>query len=283
VRGPVLEVLVVDNASRTCETQEIAEEFGVRYVHEPTPGLVFARNRALLEARGQIIAYTDDDCEPEPRWVEAILTGFRDRDVACVTGKAIMGPCANHVQRQFESLSRSYCVNHEVTVSHADVGRFWYRGVCGVGANMALRRDFLLTSGGFRCGRNGSIAGEDDYIFLKVLRAGLKLRYTPASIVRERHRAGLWNSVARYFTYGVGAIEVMWILGAEDRSLRLVVENAVWLILGNLRQVVADLVRLRGVRALFGIAQLTGLLWGVFPSWNCGRASIACTATDCRR
>jgi glycosyltransferase involved in cell wall biosynthesis len=259
VRGPIAEILVVDNASRTSETKEIACEFGVRYVLEPAPGLHHARNRAARVARGEFIAYTDDDCEPEPGWVEAILAAFRDPDVACVTGKAIAGKNANHAQREFDALSRTFCVDREITTSLIDIGRFLYRGICGVGANMALRRDFLLFCGGFKG------TADDDYIFFKVLRSGLKLRYSPNSIVRERHRAGILESAWRCYEYGVGDLHLVWLLGAEDRSLRVVFENGAYLLLINLRQISRDLLHLHATRALFGIAHLTGLLSGLLP------------------
>jgi O-antigen biosynthesis protein len=58
-----LEVLVIDNAPDSDETQRVVEcEFpSVRCVREPRQGLDFARNRALTEARGEIVAFLDDD------------------------------------------------------------------------------------------------------------------------------------------------------------------------------------------------------------------------------
>jgi glycosyltransferase involved in cell wall biosynthesis len=262
VRGPIREILVVDNAPSNGETRQVAEEYQVRYVCEPVAGLHHARNRALQEARGYLIAYTDDDCEPEPDWVEALVEAFADPAVACVTGKAISGPNPNHVQRQFESLSRSFCVDHEVKTCRADVGRFWYRGVHGVGANMAVRRDFLLACGGCKG------PADDDYIFFNILRSGGKLCYTPHSVVRERHRSGLGETLVRYHQYGVGAIGTMWVLGAEDGSLRTVLENSAWLMLVNCRQVTADFLRFRGTRVLFGLAHLSGLVSGTLFGWR---------------
>ena len=262
VRGRICEILVVDNAPSNSATRQIAAEFGARYVCEPVPGLRHARNRALQEAEGDLIAFTDDDCEPEPDWVEALVKPFADPEVACVTGKAISGPNMNHVQRQFESLSRSFCVDREITISRADIGRFWYRGVHGVGANMAVRRDFLLSCGGCQA------LADDDYIFFTLLRSGGKLHYTPRSIVRERHRAGFWETLLRYYQYGFGEIGTMWVLGAEDSNLQSVFENTAWLMLINCRQIAADSLRLHPTRVLFGLAHLTGLLSGTLLGWR---------------
>ena len=57
------EILVVDNAPSSREYRLLVERRAgqVRYVREPRPGLDWARNRAINEAHGDIIAFTDDD------------------------------------------------------------------------------------------------------------------------------------------------------------------------------------------------------------------------------
>ena len=58
-----------------------------RYVREERPGLSWARNRAIIESRSDVIAFCDDDCVMEPetlRGVAAVLA--RNPDVDAVTG-----------------------------------------------------------------------------------------------------------------------------------------------------------------------------------------------------
>ena len=71
---PASEVLVVDNAPSSDATERLVREHypGVRYVLEPRPGLDWARNRAIAEARSEIIAFTDDDVIVDRNWVSAI-------------------------------------------------------------------------------------------------------------------------------------------------------------------------------------------------------------------
>ena len=73
------EVLVVDNNS-TKSYEPVFDEFGgllpLRTVMEMTPGIPAARNRGIQEARGDIILFTDDDCEADPRWVENMAKPF---------------------------------------------------------------------------------------------------------------------------------------------------------------------------------------------------------------
>src|SRR6188768_2225935 len=60
------DVLVVDNAPLTDRTRQVVEQFpGVRYLCEPAPGLNRARNCAVRNAGGEVVAFTDDDATPE--------------------------------------------------------------------------------------------------------------------------------------------------------------------------------------------------------------------------
>ncbi len=74
---PNLEVLVVDDGS-TDETPAVAASYGprVRYVHQANAGTAAARNRGILEARGEFIALLDHDDLWEPRKLERQLPVF---------------------------------------------------------------------------------------------------------------------------------------------------------------------------------------------------------------
>lgn len=63
------EVLIVDNHKQPQYTQVHFVSSNVRLLHEPAPGSYAARNRALQEARGEIVAFTDSDCIPERDWL----------------------------------------------------------------------------------------------------------------------------------------------------------------------------------------------------------------------
>jgi glycosyltransferase involved in cell wall biosynthesis len=74
------EILIVDNCS-TDDTRRVVDEFrqrlpNLRYAYEPRPGLSYARNTAMDEARGRYLAYLDDDAIPEPQWLQALLAAF---------------------------------------------------------------------------------------------------------------------------------------------------------------------------------------------------------------
>lgn len=83
------EVIVVDNAS-TDQTLEIASSFGVKVVYEANIGSGPARQRGLLEARGEIVAFTNADTIVPRHWL-GTLVHFIRRSPAVV---AVTGPYA---------------------------------------------------------------------------------------------------------------------------------------------------------------------------------------------
>ena len=82
------EVIVVDDGS----TDDVARaaRAGARVVRlAPSRGLAAARNAGVSAADGEIVAFTDDDCEVSPRWAEAPLVAFEAGDVLAVGGRVI--------------------------------------------------------------------------------------------------------------------------------------------------------------------------------------------------
>ena len=67
--------------------REVAARWRAYYIREDQPGASRARNRGAEEARGDIVAFTDDDAAPDSDWLGSILPQFSDAGVALVAGK----------------------------------------------------------------------------------------------------------------------------------------------------------------------------------------------------
>ena len=89
------EVLVVDNGS-TDDTGDVIARWaavrpGLRGVEAPIPGVSRARNVGIREARGDLLAFLDDDTIPEPGWLAALLHGYTlGCDVGAACGRAVL-------------------------------------------------------------------------------------------------------------------------------------------------------------------------------------------------
>lgn len=86
------EVIVVGRAEDTAAQEVVAQhaQLPVRWVEVDRPGHVAPVKRGLEEAQGEIVAFLDDDTEPEPGWLSAIIAPFEDPRVACVGGRVVV-------------------------------------------------------------------------------------------------------------------------------------------------------------------------------------------------
>jgi glycosyltransferase involved in cell wall biosynthesis len=81
-RSDEYEILIIDNGS-TDNTKNISKkviqenpEHTIKYIFEPSPGLLAARHKGALEAQGNILTFIDDDIIPFPTWLVAISKSF---------------------------------------------------------------------------------------------------------------------------------------------------------------------------------------------------------------
>lgn len=183
------EILIVANAC-TDETERIARELsakqGVRHVVEPTLGLSHARNRGWREARGQIVAYLDDDATAEPGWMESALSVFqKHRPQPAWVGGAIDLAC----EVPMPSWLGRECWHLFGHLDWGDIPCVLGPECYLAGGNSFFRREVLKKMGGFdaRLGRRGRllIAGEETYLDWCLRHAGEQLYYHPG--VRIRH------------------------------------------------------------------------------------------------
>jgi glycosyltransferase involved in cell wall biosynthesis len=209
--GDPFEVLVVDNASSHDRIAEVCAARGVRCVREPLAGLDFARNRALAEAKGEVVAFLDDDVTVEPTWLWGLRRAWAENpDAGCVTGLVLPMALDTEAQVLFELRggfrrgfrpARYGAERYRERHYPAGSGRF------GAGANMSLRRDLVRALGGFDealdTGRPLPGGGDLD-IFYRVLRSGATLVYEPQAAVRHEHRRETAALARQYYTWGLG-------------------------------------------------------------------------------
>lgn len=194
--GGTEEILVVDNAPSDDATKRLVDSWpGVGYVHEPKPGLNFARNRALHESTTDFLAFVDDDVLVDKHW----LTGWRtalaaNPDAAAFTGLVLPSELQTRAQILFEAWGGFEKSFQSIRYGPTLPGHPFYPclgGKFGTGCNMAFRRDALLELGGFDEALDTGAplpGGGDADMFYRVVRAGYPLVYEPQFLVFHRHR-----------------------------------------------------------------------------------------------
>jgi len=213
-----VEVVVVDNAPSSEETRDcferlVGDDDRFRYVREPVPGLSRARNCGLDRASTRYVAFTDDDVQVDPWWLEGILAGFAsDALVGCVTGLApaaeLDDPAQHFFDRRYSWSSHMEPRVFDLAGQGDESPLYPYSaGLFGTGANFAVDRELFTRLGGFDEALGaGSPAGggEDLDAFVRVLRAGRSLAYEPSAIVWHVHRADARALRRQLFYYGAG-------------------------------------------------------------------------------
>lgn len=273
----LLDLVVVDNAPQDDRLQRvIADRYpGMRYVVEARPGLDRARNRAVLESRGDIVAFTDDDVSVDRGWARAIARVFvQEPDAMAVTGLVVpdetdvapqllfemYGGFGRGFRRRFHRIDRE---GGELAAS-----RYGGAGQFGTGANMAFRRRVFDAIGLFDPALDvGTVTngGGDLDMFFRVIKEGHLLVYEPAAIVRHRHRrtyaalrTQLANNGIGFYSYLVRAAGAY-----PDERGALARLGVWWFWRWNLRRLAVSWVRPRSFPRDLVWAELRGSIAGL--------------------
>lgn len=198
-----LELVIVDN-DQVPSAQSVANDlaktapFPVLYVHEPRPGVAFARNAGMAKASGDLIAFLDDDEEAPAGWLAGLLAA-RERFDADVVFGPVKTRAPAHVVEHRDYLERFFSREgpSEAVVLDRHYG-------CG---NSLLRRAALPDPAAPFSQERNHIGGEDDMLFGHMGAAGARFAWEPAAWVWEEpvlSRLNLRYTIARAFAYGQG-------------------------------------------------------------------------------
>ena len=182
-----------------------------RYVVERRGGLSWARNAGIAAASGDVIAFLDDDEEPDGHWLAGIAGGFaRGEDIGCVTGMILPARLDTQIQEWFEfsgGHSKGRGFSPAVFSRQDPQSPLFPLPPFGAGGNMAFRREALAYIGGFDVAMGAGTparASEDTLALTLVLLAGYRIAYEPAALVRHDHYAEPEGLRRQLRGYGVG-------------------------------------------------------------------------------
>jgi glycosyltransferase involved in cell wall biosynthesis len=170
-----LELIVVDNRS-TDATRAVVAQYPVRLLEERgIQSSYAARNRGVAASHGDILAFTDADCVPDPGWVRALAGAFASHSVGLAAGPIEAWRAERLVERYqaVRALRAERAVRHPV-LPFAQT------------ANAACPRVVFDEVGGFDAAC--PFGGDLDFSWRVQRRTGLQLWYEAAAVVRHRHR-----------------------------------------------------------------------------------------------
>jgi glycosyltransferase involved in cell wall biosynthesis len=192
------EVLVVDDGSGVSPEAVVAafrERLNASFIPQPHAGPAKARNTGAEHARGDLLAFTDDDCAPDADWLPRFAARF-----AATPGHMIGGQTVNVLRQNRCSTASQLLVHYLYEYYNADAARLSFFA----SNNMALPRGAFLAIGGFDSTLTRA-AGEDRELCDRWQHLGHRLTYAPEAVVYHRHYLTLCQFWCQHFHYGRAA------------------------------------------------------------------------------
>jgi glycosyltransferase involved in cell wall biosynthesis len=189
------EIVVVDDGSNDASAVRsvVAGRTRIRLVRQSAAGPAAARNSGILTARGRYVCFTDDDCEPQPDWIERMVGSLRD-GAAVTAGLTLNGSPGNPFAEASELIGTAL----STPAPNGRAGIAFARS-----NNLACRKDLLaeiLFDEHFP-----AAAGEDREWSARLLATGNVLVSEPRAVVVHRQQLGLRDFWGQQLRYGRGA------------------------------------------------------------------------------
>lgn len=192
------EVIVVDDGSRRPPEAVVAkfqDNFDLTLLTQTHAGPATARNTGAVQAKGEILAFTDDDCEPAVGWLQTLAKRFTAIPNCAIGGRVLNGFPDNPFSTVSQMLN-DYLYNYYNSVP--------YRARFFASNNLALPADLFRTIGGFDTNFPYA-AGEDRELCDRWLHHGYGMIYAPEVVVQHSHFLRFQTFCKQHFNYGRAA------------------------------------------------------------------------------
>lgn len=188
---PDFECIVVDDGSDDGTAGWVATTHPeVKIIRTGPLGLGHARNTAAAAATGGILAFLDDDCEPEPLWLRWAISGMLRRNWDLAGGPNLPPPGGSLMQQVLDHLPglATHVMLDDENAEHLP------------GCNLLVRAEDFRAIGGFE--QRFHTAGDDVDFCWRALDAGCRVGFVPLAVVWHHRRSTPWKSLRQQFGYG---------------------------------------------------------------------------------
>lgn len=203
------EIIVADGGS-TDNTVKIAKTFSdVKVINNPGKTAAAGRNRGILTAKGEIIAFTDGDCIVDANWLKAIKTAFEIYEIDGMGGKVIPAKGRNEIEEYWGNLAWRLIMSfgdegYEVTEKKLNDAF--------VTANCAYSKRLLHEIKGFN--KWFANNAEDVDICWRAIEKGAKLRYVPEAKIEAYGVTDVKGVMKKSFRNGVSSSKLQKVYGS---------------------------------------------------------------------
>ena len=192
------EVIVVDDGSQEPPETMVADFlkcFDVMLLKQAHTGPATARNTGAAQAKGEVLAFTDDDCEPAADWLQTLAKRYTAKPDCAIGGRTL-----NKLPDNPFSTASQMLIDYLYAYYNADPlqARFFASN------NMALPSDRFQMIGGFDT-TFPSAAGEDRELCDRWRKHNYPMVYAPEVLVHHSHSLTCRNFLKQHFNYGRGA------------------------------------------------------------------------------
>ena len=192
------EVIVMDDGSKISLETVVApflKQLDMKLLIQSNAGPATARNQGAKQAKGQFLAFTDDDCTPAPDWLQTLAARFAITPNCMIGGRTVNtlaeNPYSTASQILIDYLYGYYNAN-------PDKARFFASN------NFALPAERFHAMDGFDT-TYPRAAAEDREFCDRWLSRGYSMIYAPEVLVYHAHQLALSTFWQQHFNYGRGA------------------------------------------------------------------------------
>ena len=188
--GGQYELIVVDDGSNDLTTSLVSQYKGVRLIRQTNAGPAAARNLGAAEAKGEIILFTDSDCEVFPNWIEEMLKPFKE-------DSTVVGVKGAYKTKQQEMIARFVQLEYEDKYDKMKKEKY----IDFIDTySAAFKKDVFNAAGGYDLTFPVACA-EDVDLSYRLANHGYKMVFNPKALVFHMHPHNLKSYLQKKFKF----------------------------------------------------------------------------------